>query len=66
MHPIITAIREDLRKAIGWVLRDYSYTNPQWVKQFVARHSDLLSGLSKREALKQINRLVKTNADREK
>ena len=54
-----------IRKAIGWVLRDYSYTNPQWVRQFVATHADLLSGLSKREALKQINRLVKTNADRE-
>jgi 3-methyladenine DNA glycosylase AlkD len=45
-----------IRKAIGWILRDYSYTNPDWVANFVAEHRDQLSGLSKREALKQINR----------
>ena len=45
-----------IRKAIGWVLRDYSYANPQWVKRFVERYSDLLSGLSRREALKHIKR----------
>ena len=45
-----------IRKAIGWVLRDYSYTNPEWVQAFVAAHEDKLSGLSKREALKQIHR----------
>ena len=39
-----------IRKAIGWSLREYSKTNPAYVKQFVARHQ--LSGLSKREALK--------------
>ena len=43
-------------KAIGWVLRQYSYTNAEWVKQFVNNHWDKLSGLSKREALKAINR----------
>jgi 3-methyladenine DNA glycosylase AlkD len=45
-----------IRKAIGWVLRDYSYTNPTWVEAFIEKHRDKLSGLSKREALKQINR----------
>lgn len=45
-----------IRKAIGWVLRDYSYTNPAWVAAFVASHQDVLSGLSQREALKQIRR----------
>ncbi|MCB0173573.1 MAG: DNA alkylation repair protein, partial [Anaerolineae bacterium] len=45
-----------IRKAIGWVLRDYSYTDPAWVSNFVAQYDDRLSGLSKREALKQINR----------
>ena len=45
-----------IRKAIGWILRDYSYANPAWVERFVATHSDKLSGLSKREALKKINR----------
>lgn len=45
-----------IRKAIGWVLRDFSYTDPEWVKKFVAQHQNELSGLSKREALKQIRR----------
>jgi 3-methyladenine DNA glycosylase AlkD len=44
-----------IRKAIGWVLRQYSYTDPEWVTQFVIKHEDKLSGLSKREALKAIN-----------
>ena len=45
-----------IRKAIGWVLRQYSYTDPGWVFQFVKKHEDKLSRLSKREALKAINR----------
>jgi 3-methyladenine DNA glycosylase AlkD len=45
-----------IRKAIGWVLRQYSYTDPKWVSQFVEKYEDKLSGLSKREALKAINR----------
>ena len=45
-----------IRKAIGWVLRQYSYTDSQWVSQFVEKYEDKLSGLSKREALKAINR----------
>ncbi len=45
-----------IRKAIGWVLRQYSYTDPDWVMQFVQNHEDKLSGLSKREALKALKR----------
>ncbi|MCF7805393.1 MAG: DNA alkylation repair protein [Candidatus Marinimicrobia bacterium] len=45
-----------IRKAIGWVLRDYSYANPDWVQEFVDKHAAELSGLSRREALKKINR----------
>lgn len=41
-----------IRKAIGWALRDYSRTDPAWVKEFVAQTE--LSPLSKREALKHI------------
>lgn len=43
-----------IRKAIGWALREYSKTNPDWVSQFVAQHT--LSNLSVREALKRINK----------
>ena len=39
-----------INKAIGWILREYSKTDPKWVKKFVAEHA--LSNLSKREALK--------------
>ncbi len=40
-----------IRKAIGWALRAYAYTNKKWVIQFVKDHPSL-SNLSKREALK--------------
>jgi len=39
-----------IRKAIGWALREYSKTNPDFVIQFVKENT--LSGLSEREALK--------------
>ena len=42
-----------IRKAIGWALREYARVEPEWVRTFVADHSDL-SGLSKREALKHL------------
>ncbi len=41
------------RKAIGWALRDYARTDPEWVRRFVAAHPEL-SGLSRREALKHL------------
>lgn len=41
-----------IQKAIGWALREYSKTNPAWVKSFV--ESQDLAPLSKREALKKI------------
>jgi 3-methyladenine DNA glycosylase AlkD len=43
-----------LRKAIGWSLRQYARYNPQWVIDFVQQYQELLSGLSKREALKRL------------
>lgn len=42
-----------INKAIGWVLREYSRTNPQWVRDFVENHD--LANLSKREALRLMN-----------
>ena len=44
-----------LRKGIGWALREYSKTDPQWVLEFVAKNPGL-SGLSRREALKHLRR----------
>jgi len=43
-----------LRKAIGWALRSYAWTDPHEVRRYVAQHEAELSGLSKREALKNI------------
>ncbi|MGZ4485646.1 MAG: DNA alkylation repair protein [Nocardioidaceae bacterium] len=43
-----------IRKAIGWALRQYAYTDPGWVRGFVAGHEARLSGLSRREALKHV------------
>ena len=43
-----------VNKAIGWALRDYSKTNPAWVKDFLSRHGGEMNGLSLREAGKYI------------
>jgi len=45
-----------IRKAIGWALRDYSYTAPEAVRSFLLNHRDRLSGLSFREGAKQLAR----------
>jgi 3-methyladenine DNA glycosylase AlkD len=45
-----------IRKAIGWALRQYSKTDARAVRTFVRRHATELSGLSKREALKWLER----------
>jgi 3-methyladenine DNA glycosylase AlkD len=45
-----------IRKAIGWALREYSKTDAERVRAFVAAHDRELSGLSKREALKWLDR----------
>ncbi|WP_271764934.1 DNA alkylation repair protein [Aquimarina algiphila] len=44
-----------INKAIGWVLREYSRTNPEWVVEFTNKTE--LSRLSRKEAL----RLIKKN-----
>jgi len=43
-----------IRKAIGWSLREYAKTDPAWVGAFVADHSEGLSPLSRREALRNL------------
>jgi 3-methyladenine DNA glycosylase AlkD len=43
-----------IRKAIGWALRQYAWTNPPEVTRYVRDHEAQLSGLSRREALKNI------------
>jgi 3-methyladenine DNA glycosylase AlkD len=43
-----------INKAIGWSLREYSKTNPLWVRKFLMKYSDKLSPLSIKEASKYI------------
>ncbi len=48
-----------VRKAIGWALREYAKTDEAWVVAFVEEVSTAstggeLSGLSRREALKNV------------
>ncbi|MEX5712242.1 DNA alkylation repair protein [Parafrankia sp. FMc6] len=43
-----------IRKAIGWALRQYAWTDPAEVRRFVTARGDALSPLSRREALKNI------------
>lgn len=43
-----------INKAIGWALRDYSKTDPSWVKEFISEHQDHLSTLSIKEGSKYL------------
>jgi 3-methyladenine DNA glycosylase AlkD len=43
-----------LRKAIGWALRQYAWTDAEEIREYVRRNRERLSGLSCREALKNI------------
>jgi len=53
VEPAIAEPEFFLRKGIGWALRKYAKTAPDWVRSFVDEHPDL-SGLSRREALKHL------------
>lgn len=43
-----------LRKAIGWALRQYAWTDADEVRRYVAQHADRMSRLSRREARKNV------------
>lgn len=43
-----------INKAIGWALRDYSKTNPDWVREFIEKYKDRLSKLSIKEGSKYL------------
>ena len=43
-----------INKAIGWALRDYSETNPDWVRDFIERHQAEMAALSIREGSKYL------------
>ena len=43
-----------VNKAIGWSLREYSKTDPEWVRGFIKRYKDKMAPLSIREASKYL------------
>ena len=43
-----------INKAIGWALRDYSKTNPEWVSSFIEKNKERMSELSIKEASKYL------------
>lgn len=52
IQPLLGSKEFFINKAIGWVLRHYSRTNPDWVVEFV--NSTPLENLSRKEALRLI------------
>jgi 3-methyladenine DNA glycosylase AlkD len=56
IEPSIASREFFLRKAIGWALRDLAWTNPDEVVRYVRANEARLSGLSMREALKNVGK----------
>lgn len=56
IEPNLTERNFFIRKAIGWALRAYAWTDPGEVERYVAQNEARLSGLSRREALKNVNK----------
>jgi 3-methyladenine DNA glycosylase AlkD len=54
IDPSLSSKEFFLRKAIGWALRQYAWTNPKEVRRYVTANRNRLSGLSRREATKNI------------
>jgi 3-methyladenine DNA glycosylase AlkD len=54
IEPSVDSREFFLRKAIGWALREYAWTDPKEVVRYVRQRKALLSPLSQREALKNI------------
>jgi 3-methyladenine DNA glycosylase AlkD len=54
IEPALPSREFFLRKAIGWALRQLAWTDPGEVRRWVRENEARLSGLSKREALKNL------------
>ena len=57
IEPSLASKEFFLRKAIGWALRQYAWTDPREVRRYVRAHAGELSPLSQREALKNIRKI---------
>ena len=54
IEPNIADTQFFIRKAIGWALRQYAWVDPRVVKSYVKANRSRLSGLSVKEALKNV------------
>jgi 3-methyladenine DNA glycosylase AlkD len=54
IEPSLDSSEFFLRKAIGWALRQYAWTDPKEIQRYVKTHQSRLSPLSRREALKNL------------
>lgn len=54
IEPSLASKEFFLQKAIGWALRQYAWTDPREIRRYIRANAHLLSPLSKREALKNI------------
>ena len=54
IEPSIESKEFFLRKAIGWALRQYAWTDPKEIQRYVRVNETRLSPLSRREALKNL------------
>ena len=53
INPLLGSKEFFINKGIGWILREFSKTNPKWVMDFASKTA--LSSLSKKEALRLIS-----------
>jgi 3-methyladenine DNA glycosylase AlkD len=60
-QPLLAEREFFIRKAIGWVLREISKHDPDWVASWTQRHLSAMSGVTFREA---VRRLPAAEADR--
>ena len=59
IEPSLSSREFFLRKAIGWALRQYAWTDPKEVRRYVISRETALSNLSRREALKNVHKGVR-------
>ena len=52
-EPLLAEREFFIRKAIGWVLREISRRDPEWVADWTRRHASAMSGVTFREAVRR-------------
>ncbi len=60
LHELMDVDEFFIQKAIGWILREYSKTDAEFVKKFIKENKNSLSSLAFREGYKWIKKNEKT------